>query len=203
MSVGCGPCTELAAIDYLRKLNELNYTSLEFRGIDPLRDVWKLIWRDIKEYFGQGISFYDRDMLDMVDIIVEKKWVPDLIIFQYVFSDMYKNSEEEDIKSFIGKLSDFLDQQTDKSIYILANDTNLGTLYAGGRDFFDILVKKINSPKIVKQVHFDNSNREKHFEYGDEYKSNELIYNSISKDIAELYNPFDSCASAQVLIKKK
>lgn len=203
MSVGCGPCTELAAIDYLRKLNELNYTTLEFRGIDPLKDVWKLIWRDIKEYFGQGIRFFDRDMLDMVDIIIEKKWVPDLIIFQYVFSDMYKNNEEEDIKSFIGKLANFLDQQTNKPIYILANDTNLGTLYAGGRDFFDILFKKINSPKIVKQVHFDNSNRERHFEYGDEYKSNELIFNSISKEIEELYNPFDSCASAQVLIKKK
>lgn len=80
MSVGCGPCTELAAIDYLRQLNELNYTILEFRGIDPLKDVWKLIWRDIKEYFGHGIHFFDRDMLEMVDIIVEKKWVPDFII---------------------------------------------------------------------------------------------------------------------------
>ena len=52
MSVGCGPCTELAAIDYLHQVNELNYATLEFRGIDPLEDVWENIWEDIKEYFG-------------------------------------------------------------------------------------------------------------------------------------------------------
>lgn len=48
----------------------------------------------------------------------------------YELVEKCNSNEEEDIKSFIGKLSDFLDQQTDKSIYILANDTNLGTLYA-------------------------------------------------------------------------
>ena len=39
MSVGCGPCTELAAIDYLHQNGELNYKKLEFRGIDPLKNI--------------------------------------------------------------------------------------------------------------------------------------------------------------------
>ena len=39
MSVGCGPCTELAAVDYLRNEGVLNYDQLDYRGIDPLGEV--------------------------------------------------------------------------------------------------------------------------------------------------------------------
>ena len=100
MSVGCGPCTELAAVDYLRNEGVLNYDQLDYRGIDPLGDVWKRIWTDIKTYFGDGIQFYPNDILQLVDIIVKHSWVPDVLIFQYVFSDMYKHSNEEEIIQF-------------------------------------------------------------------------------------------------------
>lgn len=66
MSVGCGPCTELAAIDYLRQKNELNYTTLEFRGIDPLDGVWKHIWGDIKDYFGNEVHFLIKMCLSLL-----------------------------------------------------------------------------------------------------------------------------------------
>lgn len=207
MSVGCGPCTELAAIDYLRQRGELQYDTLEFHGIDPLSQVWDNIWKDIKDYFGGGIEFYPNDVLDLVDIIIKKQWIPDVIIFQYVFSDMYKNNTQKDIEEFIEKLACFLDEQTDKSIYILANDINLSTSYGGGRDFFDILKDKMHASKIVKKFHFDNLSKESHFNYGEEYLSNELIFDIDSKEIdseeiAETYEPFDSCASAQILITK-
>lgn len=55
MSVVCGPCTELAVVDYLKKQGVLNYDKVQYRGIDPLEDVWKRIWTDIKTYFGDGI----------------------------------------------------------------------------------------------------------------------------------------------------
>lgn len=50
---------------------------------------------------------------------------------------------------------------------------------------------------------FNNLNKEKHFDYGREYSSNELIFDIDSEEIEETYQPFDSCASAQILIKKK
>ncbi len=202
MSVGCGPCTELAAIDYLRHQNYLNYKGLEFLGIDPLDEVWVNIWGDIKKYFGGGIYFLNKNMLEIVDVIIEKQWVPDLIIFQYVFSDMYKNHKQEDIENFIEKLAAFLDGQIGKSIYILANDTNLSIQYSGGREFFDILRNKIRMPKIIREYHFDNMNREKHYEYGEEYRRNDLVFDNIPDEIHELYEPFESCTSAQLLIKK-
>lgn len=37
--------------------------------------------------------------------------IVNLIIFQYVFSDMYKNNEQEDIENFIGKLASFLNKK--------------------------------------------------------------------------------------------
>ena len=41
------------------------------------------------------------------------------------------------------------------------------------------------------------------YAYGDEYKRNCLIFDDIPDEIRKAYNPFDSCASAQILIKKE
>lgn len=202
MSVGCGPCTELAAIDYLHDIGKLSYTTLDFRGIDPLGDMWKYIWEDIESIYGKQVSFYQENVLNFVDLIVSKKWIPDLIIFQYVFSDMYKKYTEEEIIIFINKLAGFLNAQTHRPIYILANDINLGNAYDGGRDFFDILEQKINNPKIMCRYHFDNKYRSNHFHYGIEYEDNSIVF-EIPEHIKEKYDPIDSCASAQVLIKKR
>ena len=156
---------------------------------------------DIDEYYQGQVKFYERDILELVDIIVEKKWIPDLIIFQYVFSDMYKKNSAEEIRRFIDKLAKFLNEQIGKSIYILANDANIGMKYEGGRDFFDILEKKINEPKIMRRYHFNNDYRPTHYDYGEEYEDNG-IYFEIPAHIKEKYDSIDSCASAQVLIKK-
>ena len=203
MSVGCGPCTELAAVDYLKEQGVLHYEKLQYRGIDPLEGVWKHIWNDVREYYGDGIQFYPKDILQLVDIIVKHSWVPDVLIFQYVFSDMYKHSDEEEIIQFINKLADFLNSYEEKSIYILCNDINLTKSKGGGREFFDILESKINKPKIVKKRHFNNINMERHYEYGEQYNSNVLVFDDISDEIKNAYSPFESCASAQILIKRE
>lgn len=203
MSVGCGPCTELAAVDYLKEQGVLNYDRLQYRGIDPLEDVWKYIWNDIREYYGNEIKFYPNDILQLVDIIVKHSWVPDVLIFQYVFSDMYKHADEEEIIQFINKLAEFLNSYEEKPIYILCNDINLSKSMGGGREFFDILESKIMEPKIVRKMHFDNINKDRHYEYGEQYNSNALVFNNISDEIKNAYNPFESCASAQILIEKE
>lgn len=203
MSVGCGPCTELAAIDYLRQIGMLKYDELEYRGIDPLENVWGQIWNDIREYFGKEIRFFSNNVLELVDVIIKHNWVPDLIIFQYVFSDMYKHFGQREIEIFIEKLANYLNASKNKPVYVLANDINLSTHYYGGREFFDLLDLKIHTPKNVRKMHFDNINRDRHFEYGEEYQSNELIFDDISSKIKRAYNPFESCASAQILIKKQ
>ena len=93
---------------------------------------------DIIDYFGDEIRFYPNDILQLVDIIVQKKWVPDVLIFQYVFSDMYKYSDEKQIVQFIDKLASFLNSYNQEPIYILCNDINLSKSMGGGRRLIDI-----------------------------------------------------------------
>ena len=52
-------------------------------------------------------------------------------------------------------------------------------------------------------MHFNNVNKERHYEYGEQYDSSELVFNMISDEIRNAYNSFESCASAQMLIKKE
>lgn len=82
------------------------------------------------------------------------------------------------------------------------NDTYLSISHEGGCEFFDVLSQKVQEPKIFIKKHFDNSNKERHFEYGEEYATNKLIFDDIPEEIYRICNPFDSCSSAQVLIKK-
>lgn len=116
---------------------------------------------------------------------------------------MYKHSDEKQIVQFIGKLASFLNSYNQEPIYILCNDINLSKSMGGGREFFDLLESKIQTTKIVRRMHFNNVNKERHYEYGGQYDSNELVFNMISDEIRNAYNPFESCASAQMLIKKE
>ena len=158
--------------------------------------------RRYKKIVKKTYIIYQKDILELVDIITRHSWISDVLIFQYVFSDMYKNSSTIEINQFIDKLATFLNACGEKPIYILCNDINLSKSYNGGREFFDVLESKISNPKIVRRMHFNNNNKDRHFEYGDEYKRNCLIFDDIPDEIRKAYNPFDSCASAQILIKK-
>ncbi len=46
----------------------------------------------------------------------------------------------------------------------------------GGREFFDLIESKIQTPKIVRRMHFNNVNKERHYEYGGQYDSSELVF---------------------------
>lgn len=56
------------------------------------------------------------------------------------------------------------------------NDINLSKSMGGGREFFDLLESKIQTPKIVRRMHFNNVNKERHYEYGGQYDSSELVF---------------------------
>ena len=56
---------------YLKKQGVLNYDKVQYRGIDPLEDVWKRIWTDIKKYFRQKkytelSKYIDKDIYDYI-----------------------------------------------------------------------------------------------------------------------------------------
>ena len=198
LSVGCGPCTDLAGIDFLRNTGELKFNRLNYVGVDPLVNVWGQIWDDIQNCYD-GINILPQDIFQYV---IQDNWVPDIIIFQYVLSDMRKISDKGQILEFINDMANFINSHNDKPICILCNDINLSVGRGGGRDFFEEMVNRINEPRDYWRKHFNNSNRDGHFEYGIQYDSNSLVFGEIPEVIMSKYNPYTSCASAQMLIVK-
>lgn len=201
MSVGCGPCTDLFALDYLKHRGIYKYDFLEYRGIDTAKDVWGKIHEQLSNY-NQKIckaKFYYADVTDLIDIILKKQWVPDLIVFQYVFSDMEKHCPPDKLQSFILKIAEFINNDMNENTYIVINDINLSTQMGGGREHFDELLCKIKHTEYRK-YHFKNNNKTSHYDYGDEYESNNLIRRI--PQWVQSYEPYSSCSSAQLIIKK-
>ena len=201
MSIGCGPSTDLFALDFLREDGVYRFNTIEFRGIDLAQNVWFDIHNQIKKYApGQyDVKFYYKDVTEFIDVIADVKWVPDLIVFQYVFSDMEKHCEKNRLNEFISKIAQFINNDMNYNTYIVINDINLSTQMGGGREHFDKLLAQIVHADF-RRLHFNNSNKRNHYNYGDEYEDNSLI-----KDNPQFlcdYEPYTSCASAQLIIKK-
>lgn len=209
LSFGCGPCTDLFAIDELRKRNVLSYNTLKYRGVDYSENVWRWIHRDIKSFENDNcsIKFFYRDACDLINTIAEGSWTPNVVIFQYVFSDMQKHTDTQSINNFINTFADYYNTKIQPNTYIILNDINLSRDYGGGREFFDRLLGKLNS-SIHGKGRFCNDNSRsvrcpRGYPYGDD-SNGEFPNNANRFDLSpwQRYSPFDTCASAQMIIKK-
>lgn len=208
LSFGCGPCTDLFAIDYLHRQGSLPYEILKYRGVDYSEDVWKHIHHDIKHFVDKSsvIKFYYQDACDFIHAIAKKEWVPNLIVFQYVFSDMEKHTSNQKIQEFIETFAQYFNEKITANTYVILNDVNLGCGYGGGREHFDQVYRTLNNVEMRKG-RFCNDNSKSYYSrgypYGDdsdgEFPQNENYFNL---DQWRKYSPFDTCASAQMIIKK-
>ena len=210
LSFGCGPCTDLFALDFLKKEKIMYYQNIEYRGIDYSKDVWHVIHHDIKSFENENckIQFFYEDICEIIHKITLDSWTPNLIIFQYVFSDMHKHTNNIEIMNFIDEFSQYYNTKVLPNTYMVLNDVNLGKDYGGGREYFDQLYNKLES-STVRKGRFCNDNSQspyypRGYTYGDdsdgEFPDNENIF-----DISmwQKYSPFNTCASAQMLIKKE
>lgn len=199
LSFGCGPCTDLFALDYLRNINKLTYNKISYAGVDLLKEQWGKIHEQIKMYMSPDkVKFLYKDAAALLDTIITYKWTPNLIILQYFFSDFHKHSGRSQVISFIYKLVNYINKRCNNT-FIIINDINLNCARDGGRDYFDIFFNKLR-PTDVRRLHFNNSNRQNHYYYGKEYDNNKIFFD-IEK--FESYDPFDSCSSAQMLMYKE
>ena len=112
---------------------------------------------------------------------------------------MEKNCDDKELRMFLSKTASFINDKMDDNTYIVLNDINLSTNMGGGREHFDTLLRMIPDSEY-RQYHFNNSNKSKHYHYGDEYETNELVL-APTVDLRD-YEPFNTCASAQLIIKK-
>ncbi len=210
LSFGCGPCTDLFAIDALKKENIFTYGDIEYRGVDYSPNVWKFIHKDISSFksIHCKINFFYKDACDLIHKIAAGNWTPNLVFFQYVFSDMRKHSDPSAINNFIKIFAEYYNTKTMSNTYIILNDINLGYQYGGGRDYFDRLYSNLNN-SVCRKGRFCNDNATstyypRGYPYGEdsdgEFPQNKNLFNL---NPWKNYSPFNTCASAQMIIKKE
>ena len=202
LSIGCGPCTDLLALNYLNNQGTYSFESLDYRGVEIDTEIWSYIHDDLWTMLPQGWSFsiIPEDICYYINALLQQDWKPDLIVFQYVFSDMQKHTEPDMMTTTIGAFAQFVDS-CERNTYVVCNDINLSNDRGGGRDCFDRLFGGMRSRVTPHRFHFNNSNRETHYDYGYEYESNALIVSP--GDELLFYQPYRSCASAQMIIKRE
>jgi hypothetical protein len=207
LSFGCGPCTDLLALDYLRTQGDYR-ASLSYIGVDYSEKVWADIHTNIESFLPSGSEarFFYMDVFEFMLKIRKSKRAPDLVVFQYFLSDMHRHSGKSSVLKFLKAFAQFINDISHES-YIILNDVNLGTSYNGGRDYFDTL-SELLKPRSCRYGRFCNDNSRspsypRGYPYGDdsdgEFPCNRNIF---SLPMLDAYSPFTTCASAQMIIGK-
>lgn len=120
---------------------------------------------------------------------------------------MNKHTDSSKIAEFINTFAKYFNEKVPPKTYIILNDVNLGIDYEGGREYFDRLCSRLDNISYRKG-RFCNDNAKGYYRRGYPYGNDsdgEFPKNTNYFDIASLqqYSPFDTCASAQMLIYKR
>ncbi len=203
LSIGCGPCTDLFALDIMRKRGHYSFEKVEYLGVEPLAS-WSRIHNKIAQYDEDfSVHFEYSDIQRVLPILKNEGFEADVIIMNYLLSDFHKYGGQENVLDFLDELVYYIEKVCPNTVIII-NDINLECSRGGGRDYFDTLFWKLQPMGFqCSRRHFNNSNRENHYHYGIEYSSNNLVFPDkvIGKYIN--YSPFETCASAQIIIYKE
>lgn len=199
-SIGCGPCSELIAIEEYRKRCGLtfNYT---YTGFD-INDVWEPIQSKVSTLSAtpDSIMFVNGNVFDYYEHTTDR---PNMIILNYMLSDMLKYGQDDFI-AFIDKLCRFVIGLP--SCAILINDINRGVDNTDPRQYYQKIYRN-----IVKECGYDNieckcyhfaDSMKNFYQYGTQRSKNSILF-PVSEAIASKYNTNTECHSAQMIIIKK
>lgn len=199
ISIGCGPCTDLMGIEQYIDNNSLDI-KIKYRGID-LNDNWKYIHRFIK----RDLNEYDIKFLydDVFNVFNTSKKIGkyDILFLQYLISDMVKYNDENTMNLFIDNLVNKIIFNMPIGSLVIINDIN----HNSARKYYEIILNKMWQEGIrynCDRLHFNNSARANHYNYGCEYDDNDLVCN-VPEEIQMNYNPWMFCSSAQLIIKRR
>lgn len=199
-SVGCGPCSELVAFEEYYKRYQLSF-EFTYDGFDTNK-IWEPVQNHVKSIASHPdkITFHDTDVFDYY---AQCKTKPNLIILNYVLSDML-NHDKEACLSFLSKLKDFVKELP--SCAILVNDINLGLNSNHPRYYYQSIINMIidNLPEekyAILEAHFPDSQKD-YFPYGNPRRKSSILF-KVPDEILSKFVTNTECHSAQLLIIKK
>lgn len=200
LSFGCGPCSELLALNELQKNSAYQFASIGYYGVDIDLSIWYNIHNDINLIAPNGYkcSFIKADACQYINALQTSTWRPDIIILNYVLSDMSKHNSQQIMNNFIHNLANYIDS-CPINTYIICNDINLTIKSGGAREYYDNLLSALKCQNVFQQAYFQN-NKGTCFAYGVQYLTNNLAFPV--PQFKGNYSPYLSCSSAQIIIKK-
>lgn len=193
-SIGCGPASELFGIVNFKERTPLSTFTFDYKGFD-LDSIWQPIWTYAESRFDYA-HFLKQDFFEYY----KTNSKPDVIILNYMLSDMAKYSPES-MPQFLEKFLDFIDSMPYGMVII--NDityesTKLDTAY-GCLFYIHKRISKGNTYKIYP------GSFKKLPVHTDKYFGKRIDNDAIRSDMLNVpYNiePFSSCGSLQYIILK-
>lgn len=193
-SIGCGPASELFGIFDYKERNPQSTFTFDYKGFD-IDDIWQPVWKYAEERFG-NVHFIKQDFFDYY----KTNSMPDVIILNYMLSDMAKYSLES-MQAFLDSLLSFMDAMPYGMIII--NDITyeskgLDTAF-GCIKYIHLKIGKSSSYKIFPGSYKKLPVRT------DKYFGKKIEDDSIRTEMLHIpYNiePFTSCGSLQYIILK-
>lgn len=201
VSLGCGPSSELYGI--INELqNQQSNLVVSYHGFDT-NAIWQKIWNLNIDICKQHNITYTTD--DMFAYYTEHSDEHiDILILNYLLSDVARNMQKEEKNLFLDKLAEFIDVKDVQ--YVIFNDIPL---------FYDNLISGYSCMEYVVRQFGVNKQRHSILKggryrfgvpnqyqptYGRKCDQSSLLF--IIDDAAKDFQPFNYCNSIQMLIKK-
>jgi len=201
VSIGCGGCPDLMAFEKYCHQEE-NWKSVSYLGID-VNENWKKIHNVIKQYKTTTIRKSGFWYIDAVADEYKAISKANVIVLQYVISHFYNTGQINKIDQFFDKLIKkiVLHRQEGKPFVVFINDVNSNRR---GRDYFKSIIDKLEKAGLSgnsTRFYFDYNIQNECQRYGIKHVSKEVLF-KIPKKL-EMYQPWEKCSSAQLLIEVK
>jgi hypothetical protein len=192
-SIGCGPATELIAVEKILRDKSIDNVC-QYVGFDP-NCVWSSVWDILINIFQSQKrnivpSFQNRVLSSNDNILKDTK----LLILNYVVSDVYKHTQNPriDTHNFLHNDITPLIQKMPADSYILVNDVNS---YRMGRDEIEEWAHTI-CVAIIDQIGYFE-----HFDYPQSRFNSPSAKKRIDRH-SVFSNQVPVCQSAYILLKK-
>lgn len=198
-SIGCGPASELFGLCMHRESYKMSY-GIDYNGFEK-NDIWKPIHDIIKQLdVVDSINFHYCNVFNYYNGIVP---YPNLLILNYVISDIVRQSSTEEIEQFLDSLISLISSMS-RGSFVVINDINLGRNQKESRYYYSVIIDKLAKVGVQTRplcLHFPSS-RQFYFHYGNEVKYNGIVQ-VIPENIERKYDPWDECRSAALIFRKE
>lgn len=199
-SIGCGPCSEYFGLRYATENTEVfQNRAIDFTGFD-FNPSWENVQNFIKENIDENLKIENNNCFENED-------TPNLIILNYMLSDLCKRSNPQEIRNFLLSLLSKIKSLENTSVII--NDIDYRTFNCRyprfALDYMDVLASMLMRLKDAKyeykiSKHYFHPQRVTEAVYGEQYPRSTLLW-PISRN-AQYFDPFSICNSCQLIIVK-